>query len=131
MKVTWRKSLEAGDVVVVLQAVPKPLPDLPKVPLTISFAKTDEARQLIEVGIHSPHKFARPFVLPPGVPKERVQVLRNAFEETLKDKEFLAETEKMKLGLNPFGGEELEKTVTGIFKLDPALLAKMKDILFK
>jgi hypothetical protein len=37
----------------------------------------------------------------------------------------------MKLGLNPFSGEELEKTVTGIFKLDPVLLAKMKEILFK
>jgi tripartite-type tricarboxylate transporter receptor subunit TctC len=131
MKVTWRKSLEAGDVVVVLQAVPKPLPDLPNVPLAISLAKTDEARLLVEVGVHSPHKFARPFVLSPGVPKEQVQILRNAFEETLKDKDFLAETEKMKLGLNPLTGGDLEKTVAGIFKLDSVMLAKLKDILYK
>jgi hypothetical protein len=43
MKSTWRKSLETGDVVVVLQAVPKPFPDLPQVPLAISLAKTEEA----------------------------------------------------------------------------------------
>jgi tripartite-type tricarboxylate transporter receptor subunit TctC len=131
MRVTWRKALEAGDAVVVLQAVPKPLPDLAKVPLAISFAKTDDSRQLIEVGIHSPGAFARPFVLPPGTPKERVDALRKAFQETLKDKEFLGETEKAKLGLNPITGDELEKTVAGIFKIDPALTAKMNDILFK
>ena len=118
MRVTWRKSLETGDVIVVLQAVPKPFPDLPKVPLAISLAKTDEARQLIEVGIHSPSVFARPFVLPPGTPKEQVQILSKAFQETLKDKEFLAETEKAKLDLNPVTGEELEKVVAGIFKMD-------------
>jgi tripartite-type tricarboxylate transporter receptor subunit TctC len=131
MRVTWRKALEAGDAVVVLQAVPKPLPDLPKVPLAISFAKTDEARQLIEVGIHSPGAFARPFIMPPGTPKERVDALRQAFQETLKDKEFLAEMEKAKLGLNPIPGNELERIVAGIFKIEPTLTAKMKEILFK
>jgi tripartite-type tricarboxylate transporter receptor subunit TctC len=131
MRVTWRKSLETGDVIVVLQAVPKPFPDLPKVPLSISLAKTDEARQLIELGIHSPSLFARPFVLTPGTPNEQVQILSKAFQETLKDKEFIAEMEKAKLDLNPVTGEELEKAVNGIFKMDTAMRAKMKEILFK
>jgi tripartite-type tricarboxylate transporter receptor subunit TctC len=131
MRATWRKSLETGDVIVVLQAVPKPFPDLPKVPLAINLAKTDEARQLIELGIHSPSLFARPFVLPPGTPKEQEQILSKALQETLKDKEFIAEMEKAKLDLNPVTGEELEKAVAGIFKIDPALTAKMKEILFK
>jgi len=131
MRATWRKSLETGDVVVVLQGVPKPFSDLPKVPLAINLAKTDEARQLIEVGIHSPSVFARPFVLPPGTPKERLQILSKALQETLKDKEFLAETEKAKLDLNPVTDEELRKAVDGIFKLDSVMSAKLKDILFK
>ena len=131
MRATWRKSLETGDVIVVLQAVPKPFPDLPKVPLAISLAKTDEARQLIELGIHSPSLFARPFVLSPGTPIEQLQILSKALQETLKDKEFIAEMEKAKLDLNPVTGEELEKAVAGIFKIDPALTAKMKEILFK
>jgi tripartite-type tricarboxylate transporter receptor subunit TctC len=131
MRATWRKSLETGDTVVVLQGVPKPFSDLPNVPLAINLAKTDEARQLIEVGIHSPSVFARPFVLPPGTPKERLQILSKALQETIKDKEFLAEMEKAKLDLNPVTGEELEKAVAGIFTIDPAMSAKMKEILFK
>jgi tripartite-type tricarboxylate transporter receptor subunit TctC len=131
MRPTWRHSLETGDVVVVLQGVPKPFPDLPNVPVAINLAKTDEARQLIEVGIHYPSIFDRPFVLPPNTPKDRVQILRKALQETLKDKEFLAETEKAKLDLNPVTGEELEKAVAHLFKIDPAMSAKLKEILFK
>jgi tripartite-type tricarboxylate transporter receptor subunit TctC len=131
MRATWRKSLETGDVVVVLQAVPKPFPDLPNVPLAINLAKTDEGRTLIEVGIHSPSVFARPFVLPPGTPKDRLQVLRTALAETLKDKQFLEETEKAKLDLDPVTGEELEKAVGTIFRLDAKMSAKLTDILFK
>lgn len=128
---TFQKALNAGDIVPVIQAVPRPLPDLPQLPLAINLAKTDEARQLIEVGIHSNGAFSRPFVLPPGVTKEREQTIRKAFEETLKDKEFLAEAEKAQLNLEPISGDALERTVTGIFGRDRVLLAKLKDVLFK
>ena len=131
MRSTWRKSLESGDVVVVLQGVPEPLDGLAKVPLAISYAKTAEARQLIEVGIHSPSIFARPFVLPPNTPKEQAQILIKAFNETLKDKEFLAEAAKAKLDIEPVSVSELEKSVNAIFKLDHAMVVKLKDILFK
>ena len=131
MRSTWRKALDTGDVVVVLQAVPKPFKDLPNVPLVINYAKTDEARQLVEFGIHSPSVFARPFVLSPGTPKDRVQMLRKALLDTLKDKEFLAEMEKAKLDLDPVTGDDLEKAATSIFKLNATLVAKLKDILFK
>jgi hypothetical protein len=66
----------------VLQALPKPHPDLPKVPLAINYAKTEEARQLIQVGIHDAADIARPFVMPPGTPKDRVQLMRSAFVAT-------------------------------------------------
>jgi tripartite-type tricarboxylate transporter receptor subunit TctC len=131
MRSTWRKALETGDVVVVLQGVPTPFPDLPKVPLAISYAKTAEARHLIEVGIHSPSIFARPFVLPPGTPRDQAQILIKAFNETLKDKEFLAEAEKAKLDIEPVSVPELEKAVNAIFKLEPAMVVKLKEILFK
>ncbi len=130
MRGTWQKAIEQGTVVIVLQTVPKPFLDLPRVPLAINLAKTPEARQLIEAGIHNPSKITKPFVLPPGTPVERGQILRRALQEALKDKEFLAETEKAKLGLNPVTGEDLKQTVEGVFKLDPALLAKLKQILY-
>ena len=130
-KTTWRKDLEAGNAVAVLQAVPRPMPDLPNVPLAINYAKTDEARKLIEVGIHSTGLFARPFVTTPGTPKDRVQLLRNAFQETLKDKDFLADAQKSRLDLDPVTGENLERAVASASKLDPGLIAKLKEILLK
>jgi tripartite-type tricarboxylate transporter receptor subunit TctC len=125
------KALAAGDFVVVLQAVPKPFPDLPKVPLVINYAKTEEARQLIETGIHSASIISRAFVLPPGTPEERVQILTKAFTQTLQDKEFLEDAGRAKLDIEPVTVAELEKSVATIFKLDKNLVSKLKDILFK
>jgi tripartite-type tricarboxylate transporter receptor subunit TctC len=129
VKVTWRPALQARDVIVVLQAIPKSHPELSSIPLAIDFAKSDEAKKLIDSGIHDMQIFTRPYVLPPGTPKERVQLLRTAFLDTLKDKEFLAEAEKSKLDVDPIPGEQVEKIVNGLFKLDPGLLAKLKQIL--
>ncbi len=131
MKSSWQKAIERGDIVPVVQAAAQPFPDIPKVPLAISYAKNDEARKLIEIGLHSSSIFSRPFALPPGTPKDRVQILRKAFQDTMKDKEFLAEMAKANMGLEPVTGEELEKHILGVYKLEPAFLAKLKTIMFK
>jgi tripartite-type tricarboxylate transporter receptor subunit TctC len=130
MRAAWRSALDAGEVVPVIQITSRPFPDLPNVPLAMSFAKTDEARRLLKVGIQDAAAFARPFVLPPGTPKERVAVLRKAFQQTLGDKAFQAEVEKSKLTLDPVTGEELEKLVAEAFALDPGLQAKLKAALY-
>jgi len=129
VRATWRKGIESGDVAVVLQTMPQAHPDLPKVPLAINFAKTEEARKLIEVGVHDPAAIVRPYTLPPGTPKDRVQMLRRTFMDTLKDGEFRADIEKAKLEVNPATGEEVEKIIAGLFKLDRALMARLKEIL--
>jgi tripartite-type tricarboxylate transporter receptor subunit TctC len=129
IKVMWRQGLDAGQVNIVLQAVPKAHPDLPKVPVAIELAKTDEAKKLIQAGIHDTASITRPYALPPGTPKDRVQILRRAFRETLKDKDFLAEAVKSKLDVDPLSGEEVEKIVAGLFKLEPSLVAKMAEVL--
>jgi tripartite-type tricarboxylate transporter receptor subunit TctC len=129
IKSTWARGLDSGEVSIVLQAVAKPLADLPKIPLAISYAKTAEARQLIEVGIHDAADIARPFVMPPGTPKDRVQLVRQAFLATLKDPAFTAEAEKSKLEIDPVTGEALEKIVAGLYKMNPAILAKLKEVL--
>ncbi len=128
-KSTWRKALETGDAVIVLQVVPKAHSELPKVPLAVHYAKTDEAKKLIQVGGHDAGATARPYVLPPGTPKEIVQMVRRAFDQAVKDPELLAEAKKSSLDVEPMSGEELEGIVNGLFKLEPALIAKWKDIL--
>lgn len=126
---TWRNGLDAGDIVVVLQTTPEPLPDLPKVPVAISFAKTDEARKLIQVGIHDQYQILRLYTLPPSTPKDRVEILRRAFEQTMRDSEFKAEMEKGKLPVDPVSGGEVERIVSGFFNLDSGLVAKLKETL--
>lgn len=69
-KSIWRKSLDSGDAFIAVQAVPKSHPDLPKVPLAISYAKSEEAKKLIQISARDPGTWARPFVLPPGTPKD-------------------------------------------------------------
>jgi tripartite-type tricarboxylate transporter receptor subunit TctC len=126
---TWSKALQSGEVVVVVQMTPQPHPDLPKVPLAINVATTEEGRQLIQLGTHDPAAMNRLYVLPPGTPKEIVQIVRSAFMETLKDPEFKMDAKKSKLEIEPMSGEELAKTVAELFKLQPALVAKLKEAL--
>lgn len=128
-KATWRKELNSGDVNIVLQNIPKPHPELPKIPLAINFAKTDEAKRLINSLVHSVGPTARPYVLPPGTPKDRVQILRAAFLKTMKDPKFVSEATKAKLDLNPLEGAELERNVHAVFDLDAALVQRAKEIL--
>jgi tripartite-type tricarboxylate transporter receptor subunit TctC len=128
-KSTWRKQLESGDVVIILQATLKAHPELPNVPVAFDFLQTEEARKLFQVvtRVHGPS--VRPFFLPPNTPKDRVLILRKAFMDTMKDPEFLADTKKAKLDLNPDDGAGLERNVKEIFDLQPALVAKLKEIL--
>ena len=128
-RATWRKEVESGEVVIVLQAIPKAHPDLPNVPLAINFAKTEEAKKLIQVGVHSYGSVARPYVLPPGTPKDRVLLLSRALQQTMKDPEFMAEAKKSNLNVDPLTGEELEQNIREIFNLEPPLVAKLKEIL--
>jgi len=71
----------------------------------------------------------RPFVAPPATPNDRVQILRKAFMDTLKDPELLAETKKSRLDLDPSDGAELEQNIKEIFKLEPSQITKLKEIL--
>ena len=128
-KATWSKELQAGELIIVGQNIAKPHADLPKIPLVIDFAKSEEGRKLIRALVHTVGPTARPYMLPPGTPKERVENLRKAFMDTMRDPEFLAEAKKAKLDINPLDGAELERNVKEVFNLDPALVPKVKEIL--
>ena len=128
IKIMWRQGLDSGSTKVLIQMLPKKHPDLPDVPNALELAKTDDARQLIKVGIVDPATMVRSLTLPPGTPKDRVKILRDAFMATMKDPEFLAEAKTAKLDLNPLPGHEVEKIVQGFFNLQPSLAAKLRDI---
>jgi tripartite-type tricarboxylate transporter receptor subunit TctC len=126
---TWPNELKSGDLEIVLQTTAKSHPELSKVPLAISYAKTDEARNLIRALVHSVGPAARPYMLPPGTPKDRLMILRKAFMDTMKDPDFLADAKKAKLDVNPLDGDELTQDVKDVFNLDPKLIPRAKEIL--
>jgi len=131
MKVKFQSAFKAGDLIPILVAAPKASADLPHLPLAIELAKTDGARQLIEVGVHTAIEIAFTLALPPGTPKDRLQILRQAFESTYNDAEFLAEAKKTNIEVVLGTGEELEKRVGALFNLDPNFLAKFEKVVYE
>ena len=129
LRPTWRQALEAGEATVVLQVTDKPLPDLPGVPLALGLAKTDEARQLIRSGIIVPTTVSRVYAMPPATPADRVRLLRAAFLKTLADPEFVADARQAQLDIDPISGEEVTRLIGELFKMSPAVLAKLKELL--
>lgn len=127
-KVTWGSHMKAGKIHVVLQATLKPHPDLKKIPLAISYAKTEEARTLLRVA-DNVHAYQFPYSVAPGTPPERLRLLQQAFVKTLRDRDLLAEAGKANLEVAPIDGPTTAKTFAGLYELSPALVAQLKEIL--
>ena len=103
-------------------------PDIAKlnVPLTPSFAKTEDARKIFDF-VFTQSTFGRPFVMAPEVPADRVKAMQAAFAAMVKDKEFLAEAERLKMEItDPMNGDELAATVKRLMATPDDVVAKVK-----
>ena len=98
------------------------------VPLTISFAKTPEDRQVMEM-IYSQNLFGRPYLVPPGTPPDRVAALCRALAAMLRDSALLADAERSGLDIGPMGGEELQALVARLYALPPRIIERAKQSL--
>jgi tripartite-type tricarboxylate transporter receptor subunit TctC len=108
-----------------MQSGLKPNPLLKDVPMTQSFAKTKEQKDILD-GLFSQMAIARPYAAPPGVPADRVKILRTAFAATMKDAAFLKEAAKLKIGIDPSTGEETEAIIRKLASMSPTLKQKIK-----
>ena len=84
---------------------------------------------MLKLGLVKPNSYARPYVMPPGVPLDRVRAVEAAFLKSLKDSEYLAEAEKTRLTVNPIAGTELHKMIIEGLSMPAPLKAKLKPIL--
>ena len=128
IRTTWANGLESGMVKAIIQVNSKKADDIPNVPNAIDLPKLRRAI-LIESGIHAPSAILRAYALPPGTPKGRVDLLRNAFNATMKDAEFLAEMKKSKLEINALTGAEVDGIVKKLFQMDAKNVAKIREVL--
>ena len=91
--------------------------------------KTPEAPRRLANLMLASGALGRPMLGPPGLAAERVKVLRDAFNKTMEDKEFLEDLDKRKFDLDPVKGEELEKIVKEVMDQPADIVARMKKLL--
>jgi tripartite-type tricarboxylate transporter receptor subunit TctC len=103
-------------------------PELPNVPEASELAKTQEQKDILQL-IFSDRMVQRPFMAPPGVPADRVEILRAAFMATMADTGFLADAEKMKLQVAPMPGKDVQEYMTRLYAASPAVIEKTRSAL--
>ena len=119
--------IQSGRARVLFNMERDPIPGL-NAPSIFQFVKTEEQRRIIAF-YSSSIELGRPFAAPPGVPADRLQALRNAFEATTKDKDFLAEAAKMKLQVTLRTGGELTALVKELMETPPDIIEKTESLM--
>ena len=125
LKVAHPDWIRDNRVSVFVQFALKRHPELPQVPTAVDLARNDEERSILGA-IMNATEVGTAFFTTPGAPTDRVTALRRAFDATMKDPELLAEAERIKVGVSPMTGEELQKLVADVSNLSPALLEKVR-----
>ena len=100
-------------------------PELPDIPTAVELARNEDERQVL-AAIMNASEVGTAFFTSPGIPGDRLATLRRAFDQTVADPEFLAEAERVRLGVSPMTGEELQKLVAQVSGLAPALLERVR-----
>ena len=128
VETVWRSAYESKKIIPVLQATLKPNPKYKQIPVAMNFAKTEESRELLKIA-DDVHGAQFPFSVPPGMAKDRLDLLQRAFLRSFKDPDLVAEAKKAQLDIGPVDGPTVTKTLTGLYDLKPATVARLKDIL--
>ena len=97
-------------------------------PLVIDKARSDEERKILRVHLAA-QAFGRPFFAAPGIPEDRKKALRDAFDATMKDPEFVAETTRVRMEVSPTTGQEIERILNEIYASPPDVIEKAKKLI--
>ena len=98
------------------------------IPVVGDLAKTAEDKQLIEF-LYAGQDIGRPFVAPPDLPPERLKLLRDAFDATMKDAEFVSEVKRSKFELDPEDGARLESLIRKVYATPKAIIDKVSSLI--
>jgi tripartite-type tricarboxylate transporter receptor subunit TctC len=115
--------LQDGKVRLLFNTESKRLASFPEVPTIQEFIKTDEQRQIITF-VNASLELGRPFTLPPGVPPERVRLLRESFAAAVADPAFLAEAARLHYEVTYTSGAEQQELIEKLYATPPDMLAK-------
>jgi len=113
---------------VLFQGGAAPNPELKDVPFVVDLARNAEQKQAIEF-LYAGQGIGRPFVAPPALPADRLKMLRDAFNATMKDAEFIADVKKQKLDLEPEDGEHLAALIRKIYATPKPIVDKIGELI--
>jgi len=99
--------------------------DLPDLPLALDYAKSPEDRQVMEL-IFAPLALGYPSFMGPGVPAERIEIIRRAFDRTMRDPEFVDLMQQQNLVLDPASGETVHAIVARLYRMPPAVIERAR-----
>ena len=116
-----------GEVTLPVQFALTRNPELPDVPTALEFARTPEEKSVLEAILNAT-EVGTAFFTAPGVPPERVTMLRRAFDATMQDPEFKADVEKLRVSLEPMSGEELQKLVGRVSDLPAGVIEQVRKV---
>jgi tripartite-type tricarboxylate transporter receptor subunit TctC len=123
LKTSQREWLAGNKIVILAQLGMSKHPDLPDVPLVTEYAKQDDQRAVLRL-VLARQALGRPFLGPPGIPSERLAILRQGFNGTMRDPEFLADAQRSAIEIRPLGGNDVEALVKKIYAETPPNIAK-------
>ena len=104
-------------------------PDLPDVPLLSDLVRGDPRKEAIAQFVSLANLNARPVAAPPGVPADRVAVLRRAFDATMKDPEFLSDAKRLRLDISPTTGEQVQRSVHAVLTTPGSVIRETSAVM--
>jgi tripartite-type tricarboxylate transporter receptor subunit TctC len=129
IKMTLGKEIAEHEVNVLIQMGVRKEPELPDVPLLTDLVAGDARKAAVAQFMSRAVSTARPLAAPPGVPDERVAMLRAAFDAAARDPDFLAEARKLNLEVDPMSGRETQAIVAGVLTAPASVLADVRTAL--
>jgi tripartite-type tricarboxylate transporter receptor subunit TctC len=119
--------LTSGKITILFQGGAAPNPELKNVPFILDLARDPADRQTLEF-LYAGQGIGRPFVAPPDLPPDRLKLLRDAFNATMRDAEFLADAKRQKLDVEPITGEQLTALIKKIYATPPAMIERVGNL---
>jgi tripartite-type tricarboxylate transporter receptor subunit TctC len=119
--------LSRGDAKVIMQMGMKRDAEFPDVPTAIEVVPNAADKQIFEIAF-AEQVMGRPFVLPPGVPRERITALRSAFDATMKDPAFLDDAKLQRAEIDPVSGEDINALLDRVYAAPAEVIARIREL---
>lgn len=128
---SWRKKGFSRELAQGGRSRIEKLPNTPTVFELMDKYKTPEPGRRLAAALLASGEFHRPYLAPPNMRPEHVKILRDAFNKTMKDAEFLAETKRKRLDMDPTTGEEVEALAKEVMSQPQEVVDKLKKLMVK